>query len=132
MEGTLDRGLKEQALSSGVEILFNRRVETFEGPAIVGTGPKGADAVAIGITFQTGMKDQATAVLDDRIAPKGYAYLLVHQGEGTMVTVLYQEYRKEKEYFERMMKFFKEHVAMETRRRPRCFSGWIPLRCGGN
>ena len=94
--GTLDTGLKEQALSLGVEILFNYRLDTFGERAIVGTGPKGADAVAVGITFETGMKDQAVVVLDDMIAPKGYAYLLVNQGYGTMVTVLYREYRREK------------------------------------
>ncbi|KAF0143405.1 MAG: dehydrogenase (flavoprotein)-like protein [Nitrospirae bacterium] len=105
--GTLDMGLKEQALSLGVEILFNHRLDKFDGKAIVGTGPKGADAVAVGITFETKMKDQAFAVLDDNIAPKGYAYLLVNQGYGTMVTVFYREYRRENEYFDRMMRFFK-------------------------
>ena len=108
MPGTLDMGLKEQALSLGVEILFNHRLDKFDGKAIVGTGPKGADAVAVGITFETKMKDQAFAVLDDNIAPKGYAYLLVNQGYGTMVTVFYREYRRENEYFDRMMRFFKD------------------------
>ncbi len=123
MPGTLDRGLKEQALSAGVELLFNHRLDRFEKSAIVGTGPKGADAIAVGITFETSMKDQAIVALDDRIAPKGYAYLLVHQGQGTLVTVLYRDYRRENEYFERMMRFFKDHVAMNIRneRRFGCF-----------
>lgn len=108
MSGTLDMGLKEQALFLGVEILFNHRLDKFDGKAIVGTGPKGADAVAVGITFETKMRDQAFAVLDDNIAPKGYAYLLVNQGHGTMVTVLYRDYRKENVYFDRMMRFFKD------------------------
>ncbi|MEW6109816.1 MAG: NAD(P)/FAD-dependent oxidoreductase [Nitrospirota bacterium] len=115
MPGTLDMGLKEQALSAGVEILFNHRLDRFEGKAIVGTGPKGADAIAAGITFETGMEDQAVVVLDDSIAPKGYAYLLVNQGYGTMVTVLYREYRRENEYFERMMSFFKNNINMDIK-----------------
>lgn len=123
MPGTLDRGLKEQALSAGVEILFNRRLDTFEEPAIVGTGPKGADMVAIGVTFETSMKDQAVVVLDDRIAPKGYAYLLVHRGEGTMVTVLYREYWRGNEYFERMKGYFKGRVALDIRNEKR-FGGF--------
>ncbi len=113
--GTLDRGLKEQALSAGVEILFNRRLETFTEPAIVGTGPKGADAVAVGVTFRTGMEDQAAVVLNDRIAPKGYAYLLVHRGEGTLAAVLYREFRREKEYFTRAMRFFSERTRLDIR-----------------
>jgi flavin-dependent dehydrogenase len=115
MPGTLDMGLKEQALSAGVEILFNHRLDKFEGKAIVGTGPKGADAVAVGITFETEMKDQAIIVFDDSIAPKGYAYLLINQGYGTMVTVLYREYRRENEYFERMVRFFKDNINMDIR-----------------
>lgn len=113
--GTLDTGLKEQALSLGVEILFNHRLDTFGERAIVGTGPKGADAVAVGITFETGMKDQAMVVLDDTIAPKGYAYLLVNQGYGTMVTVLYREYRREKEYFDHMMRFFRDNMTLDIK-----------------
>jgi len=115
MPGTIDTGLKEQALSLGIEILFDHRLDKFDGSAIVGTGPKGADAVAVGITFTTAMKDQAIVVLDDNIAPKGYAYLLVNQGYGTMVTVLYREYRREKEYFEKMMQFFENNIIPDIR-----------------
>ena len=127
MSGTLDMGLKEQALSLGVEIIFNHRLDKFKGKAIVGTGPKGADAVAVGITFETKMKDQAFAVLDDNIAPKGYAYLLVNQGYGTMVTVLYREFRRENEYFERMMKFFRDNIDMDIKNEKRfgCYGNFF-------
>lgn len=127
MSGTLDMGLKEQALSLGVEILFNHRLDKFDGKAIVGTGPKGADAVAVGITFETKMKDQAVAVLDDNIAPKGYAYLLVNQGYGTMVTVLYREFRRENEYFKRMLKFFKDTLSpdIQNERKFGCYGNFF-------
>ncbi len=111
--GTLDTGLKEQALSLGVEILFNHRLDTFDERAIVGTGPKGADAVAAGITFTTSMEDQAVVVLDDTIAPKGYAYLLVNHGQGTLVTILYREFRREKECFDSMMRFFNDTMTLD-------------------
>jgi flavin-dependent dehydrogenase len=113
MAGTLDTGLKEQALSLGVEILFNHRLDTFDGKAIVGTGPKGADGIAVGITFDTTMEDTTVVVLDDDIAPKGYAYLLVNQGYGTMVTVLYREYRRGDECFEKMKQFFKDNMELD-------------------
>lgn len=106
LPGTLDAGLKEQALSLGVEINFNHRVGTYDGPAIVATGPQKADAIGYGITFTTNMEDQAIVVLDDAIAPKGYAYLLVDKGHGTMVTILYREFRKETEYFTKTRRFF--------------------------
>lgn len=115
MPGSIDTGLKEQALSLGVEILFNRRLDAFDEQAIVGTGPQGADAVAAGVTFTTSMQDQAVAVFDDTIAPKGYAYLLVNQGCGALVTVLYREYGREKEYFSRTVEFFRKHMTLDIR-----------------
>jgi len=120
-------GLKEQALSAGVEILFNHRLDNFEEKAIIATGPKGADAVAAGITFETKMENQAVVVLDDRIAPEGYAYLLVNQGYGTMVTVLWREYRKENEYFEKMMKFFRDTLNpdIQNERRFGCYGNFF-------
>jgi len=127
MPGTLDMGLKEQALSLGVEILFNHRLDKFEDKAIVGTGPKGADAVTAGITFETRTKDQAIVVLDDAIAPKGYAYLLINKGYGTMVTVLWSEYRRENEYFEKMMKFFRDTLNpdIQSERRFGCYGNFF-------
>jgi flavin-dependent dehydrogenase len=115
MPGSLDVGLKEQALSAGVEILFHRRIDRFEGPAIVGTGPKGANAVAAGVTFETDLKDQAVVVLDDSIAPKGYAYLLVNRGLGTMVTVLYREFERANEYFDATMRYFRNIMTLDIR-----------------
>ena len=105
-EDSIDQGLKAQALAAGVEIVFNRRIEKLEGRAITATGPKGADAIARGILFETDLPDQSVAILDDRMAPGGYAYLLVHQGLATMATCLFREYGREKECFERMQDAF--------------------------
>ncbi len=123
MPGTLDWGLKEQALSLGVEIIFNHRLDNLEGKAIVGTGPKGADAVAVGITFNTKMQDKAVVVLDDNIAPKGYAYLLVKQGYATMATVLYREFKKADDYFEKMLGFFEDKMDLGIKNRKK-FGGF--------
>jgi len=115
MSGTLDVGLQEQAQESGVQMLINHRRDVHPGQAIVGTGPKGADVIAVGITFETSMEDMAVVALDDSIAPKGYAYLLVNQGYGTMATVLYREFRNSDEYFERMMRFFSSRLEINIR-----------------
>ncbi len=123
MPGTLDVGLKEQAQETGVEILVNHRRDIHPGPAIVGTGPKGADVIAVGMTFETSMEDMAVVALDDDIAPKGYAYLLVNQGYGTMATVLYREFRKSGEYFRKMARFFEARMKMDIRNEKR-FGGF--------
>lgn len=104
--GTLDSGLKEQALALGAELLFNRRLDAIEGKTIVGTGPRGVDVLAAGLTFTTGMEDAAQVLFDDSIAPKGYAYLLVHGGRGTMATVMYRDFHREKECFAGMLRYF--------------------------
>lgn len=99
LPGTLDMGLKEQALEAGVELVFNRRMEPGGGITIVGTGPRSVDILASGVIFTTGAPDRAAVLFDDRLAPKGYAYLLIHAGVGTLATVMYRDFRREGECF---------------------------------
>ena len=112
--GTLDTGLKEQALRAGVEILFNRRLDDLEHAHIVGTGPSGVNILASGLTFTTSSPDCAVALFDNDIAPAGYAYLLVHGGFGTMATVLYRDFRREGDCFVRMVRFFREREGVDV------------------
>jgi flavin-dependent dehydrogenase len=107
-QGTLDMGLKEQALDAGVEIIFNTRHNGGIGSDIVGTGPQGVNIVAAGMTFTTSLDDRAEVVFDDAIAPKGYAYLLVHRGQGTLATVLYRDFSKGKDCFVELVRLFRE------------------------
>jgi flavin-dependent dehydrogenase len=127
MPGTLDQGLKEQALKAGVELLFNRTMNKVDTPAIMATGAKRADIVAAGINFETGMQDRAVVVFDDRIAPKGYAYLLAHQGQGTLVAVLCREYPNASACLEQMLQFFNERVGVDIRNEKRfgCFGNFF-------
>ncbi len=113
MEGTLDNGLKEQALLLGAEIFFDRRIKNFDGKFIVGSGPRHAVGITYGITFSTTSDDMVAVIFNDDIAPKGYAYLIVYQGAGTMVTVLYSDFRKVNECFEGMRSFFLEKTGVE-------------------
>lgn len=115
MANTLDRGLKEQALSAGVDIRFGRRVDTgsLEGRAIVATGPRGFHALTAGATFETEMDDSAAVVLDDGMAPKGYSYLLVNGGHGTIAAVLYREYSRAGECFGKTMEFFRYSLGLK-------------------
>ncbi len=106
MEGSLDRGLLERAIESGVRVLFNRRVDRLEGGGIVSVGPRAADAIAKGVVFRTDMEDSAAVIFDDRLAPEGYAYLLVHSGRGTLATCMFGEFKRERECFERTVYTF--------------------------
>lgn len=106
MPDTLDFGLKAQAQALGAELLFNREFDSAPGRTIIGTGPRGVDAIASGVTFATTHPDTALVVFDDAIAPKGYAYLLIHGGHGTAATVMYRGFDRERECFDRMRERF--------------------------
>ncbi len=114
-EGSLDQGLKEQAIKAGVIIKFNNKVERLEGKAIVGTGPKAADVIAVGYLFETDHEDLASVIFDNDLGPEGYAYLLIHKGQGTIATCLYRDFRNEKKYLNRTMEIYKKRYPINMR-----------------
>lgn len=118
-----DSGLKEQALSAGAEILFGRKDGHPDGSAIVATGPRCANVVALGMTFSTQRDNQAVLVLNDSLAPGGYAYLIVCNGRGTLATVLFRDFRRGAECFERTLLFFRNAEDMDITE-PSRFSGY--------
>ena len=122
-EDTLDSGLKRQALAAGVRIEFGRRIDKIAPPAIVASGPKAADAIAKGITFETDLPDMAAVVLDESLAPKGYAYFLVNDGRATLASCMFSGFKDEKRYFERSVETFRSLYSFEMRN-PREFGGF--------
>lgn len=118
-EGSFDAGLKAQAECLGIEIVFNRRIESFEGKTIIAEGPKRADFIAAGITFYTKTDDCATVIFNDEIAPKGYVYLLINKGFGTMASVIYRDFKNTKKYFKNLLNFFrnKKYIDIQDEKR---------------
>ncbi len=120
---SLDNGLKEQAVCWGGEIVFNRRIESCEGKTIIATGPKRADFIAAGVTFDTGAENLASVLFNDEIAPKGYAYLLINDGFGTMATVIYKDFKNTKKYFKNLVNFFQNEKNIDIKNEKR-FGGF--------
>lgn len=120
---SLDRGLKEQALNLGVDIHFE---ETFpeKKADIVATGPnpKKIFAVAKGVSFQTKMEDVVAIVLGNKVAYKGYSYLLVANGHGCMCTVIFDKFEKIDSYLRKTKKIFSEMVDLDVKK-PRKIAG---------
>ncbi|MBK7583263.1 MAG: hypothetical protein IPI67_24100 [Myxococcales bacterium] len=110
--GTLDASLAEQAVRLGAELRFSDRVRTLEAGGIVAEGPRSTDAIAVGYVFETSAADGAYGVVSDELAPKGYAYLIVHAGRGTLATVLFEDFHSERTYLERTVEFYKSHVGI--------------------
>lgn len=123
--GSIDQGLKQQALDTGATIRWNEKLETLPpGPAIVATGPKAADAIAKGIVFRTTHRNRSVGFFDDRIAPKCYAYLLVNHGRATFATCLFQDFKNERIYFNRALARLQQAIDIDIQE-PREFGAFV-------
>lgn len=120
--GSLDKTLLEQALSLGVEVRFNSRLQTMPGPGVLAIGPRAADAMAVGYHFETDMADGYWAICDNDIAPGGYAYLLIWNGRGTVKTCMFHHFDRAWELAEKTVARFRELTGLEMRN---------PVRHGG-
>jgi flavin-dependent dehydrogenase len=121
--GSLDHALKAQALAAGADIRFGvARTHLPEG-GIVAHGPHRADAIAVGYVFDTDRADAAFGAVSDALAPKGYAYLLICDGRGTVATCLFADFHNEKTYLERTVEFFRKRAGLEMKG-PRPFGGY--------
>jgi flavin-dependent dehydrogenase len=125
VEWSLDQGLKRQALAEGVKFQWNHKLETLpSGWVIVGTGPKAADAIAKGIVFKTSHPDLCVGFLDNRIAPKAYAYLLVNNYKATFATCLFEDFQNERTYFVRALKTLQQTINLDIKE-PKEFGGYV-------
>lgn len=124
---TLDHDLLTQAREIGVEIRFNDRVQQIDGPAILAGGPRRAHAIAVGYVFDTDMSDGSWVAFDDRLAPLGYSYLLVHDGRGTVASCMFTGFKREAEYVARTVETFRNRVGLDMRN-ARTFGGFANFR----
>lgn len=113
--GSLDTALLAQALALGVTVRFNSRAERLEGPAVLATGPNVTDAIAVGYHFDTAMPDGFWAICDDRLAPQGYAYLLVMHGKGTVKSCMFSDFKNKRVYIERTLEAFRRKPGLDMR-----------------
>jgi flavin-dependent dehydrogenase len=115
--GMLDAALKHQALSAGVAINFNHTVPAgaSERPIIRATGPRQSFAIVVGYIFRTSLPDLVLGALSDRLAPKGYAYLVTSGGTGTVASCLFTDLKNYRRYLDATVAFFAERTGMEMR-----------------
>lgn len=111
--GTLDSALLNQARQLGVEVRFNSRVDRIEGTGVLAVGPRAADAIAVGYHFDTTMGNGFWAICDDNLAPKGYAYLLVMNGRGTVKSCMFTGFKQEQLYVQRTVAAFQRLVGLQ-------------------
>lgn len=127
-DGTLDSGLLAQAIEAGVEVRFGDRVaDPPVGSTILAIGPRTADAIATGYVFETDHPDGNWIAFNDRLAPHGYAYLLVHEGRGTVASCMFTGFKRQAEHVERTVAFFVDKTGLAMRN-PRPFGGYANFR----
>ena len=130
--GMLDAALKQQALSAGVTINFNHAVsqEPSDRPLIRATGPRQSFAIVVGYIFRTPLPDLVLGALSDRLAPKGYAYLVTSGGIGTVASCLFTDLRNYRRYLDATVAFFTERTGLEMQEAKRFGgTGTVPIRC---
>ena len=122
---SFDQGLKRQALKAGVKFRWNNKLKSVPaGKVIIGTGPKATDAIARGIVFSTTFQDACIGFLNDEIAPKAYAYLLVHNGKATFATCMFEDFRNQRYYFEKALQTLQKVVKIDINQ-PKDFGGYV-------
>jgi flavin-dependent dehydrogenase len=121
-EGSLDSGLHDQATAAGVEIRFGEECRRLPEGGIVTHGPRAADVIAVGYVFQTSMPDGIFTAFSDELAPKGYSYLAVHAGRGTVASCLFEDFHSEKTRLARTVEFFERRAGLRMQA-PRFFGG---------
>ena len=126
-DGTLDRALLDQAIGAGVEVRFNDRVTSTSSEMVLAGGPRRADIIAVGKIFDTDMEDGAWLAFGSELAPKGYAYLLVHEGRGTVASCMFSGFRDQAEHLAATLAFFERHAGLRMQN-PRPFGGFGNIR----
>ncbi len=129
-EGSLDRGLYAQAREAGVRFRFHTKLDRVEGPAIVATGPRYADGICVGYLFETDLEDLTACILSQRLAPRGYSYLLVADGRATLVSCHFADLPRWRDHLEATVEAFRKLYRFEMRN-PRFFSGYGNLFARG-
>lgn len=122
-EGCLDKALREKFLESGGKIKFGTYADR-DKVDIVATGPEQAKGIASGYTFDTNFKDSTYTIIDDNLAPKGYAYLLIKNGHGTIATALFRDFNSKDASLQRTEKAFKSKLGLRFNNKEK-FTGYV-------
>ncbi|MDQ7019560.1 MAG: NAD(P)/FAD-dependent oxidoreductase [Robiginitomaculum sp.] len=125
--GSLDRGLLSQAQDLGVIVKFGSHIKEEKGPAILAIGPRTADVIAVGYIFETDRPDGNWICFDDKLAPLGYAYLLISSGKGTVATCMFTKFKEQNFFLKKTIEFFEARADL-TMKNPKPMGGYGNFR----
>lgn len=113
--GSLDHALLAQAKEHGVEVRFRSKLKDLQGEGILASGPRSADAIAVGYHFESDMENGFWVICDDALAPGGYAYLLILDGRGTVKSCMFSGFSHQHDYVRRSVAAFETLVGLEMK-----------------
>ena len=99
----LDFQLYNQSKLAGVEFKFSH--EAPKDCDVLATGTSKAAAYIRGINFKTDLNDQIHLLLGHKFAPKGYAYLIIINGQATLATA-YKKVKKQSDLISNCRDYF--------------------------
>jgi flavin-dependent dehydrogenase len=121
LPGCLDYSLKRQFLKKGGLINFDQ--SGLEDADIIAVGPQKAKFRTLGYNFKTDLGDIVCEIMDDNIAPKGYAYLLIRNGCGTLGSILVQNYEGHDKSLDSAVEIFQKEFNLKIDQKEK-FSGF--------
>src|SRR4029077_4820086 len=117
-DGTLDRGLLQQARAAGANVTFNSRLSVDEAD-VVATGPASPDGLAREMTWRTGEPERIDVFFNHKLSPGGYFYLFILDGIATFGCAIVADFKHIDEYFVHSMEAAQQlhpfQVPAETR-----------------
>lgn len=102
---SIDQWLYRACLEQEIDIRFGESCDIAEAD-IIATGSQKAAAYIQGGSFSTQLADQVHLLLGDAYAPKGYAYVIVHSGKGTVATAFKKPKNSGINYLEETVEYF--------------------------
>ena len=100
-----DNQLYEQC--KNLDIQFELGKKAPDDCSIIATGTKKASAYIRGINFKSNLNNQVHLLLGREFAPKGYAYLIIINGKGTLASAFKKQKRKNVDLIEECLAYFK-------------------------
>ena len=100
-----DSQLYQQCKRVGVDFVFNSNAP--DSCDIIATGTRRASAYVHGSSFKTSQENQVHLLLGSQFSPKGYAYLIINNGYGTIATAFKKVKNNNNNYLENCKKYFR-------------------------
>jgi len=127
-EDTIDTEIFENVKKyPNIKLIFNYKAENCDDFDIIASGPvtndKKTDGLVAGYTFQTDYKGPNVILLDDKVAPDGYAYFLVKNNSVVLASCLFKDFLNSSLYLEKFYKFIKENYSVNELSEKRLFGG---------